>query len=128
MANEKGLNFLAPNAEDTEVIEALFADDDSVSGTAAILAKMATTFTMRNNDYKDNYKMVGDVMAAFFPDGVELKTADQFAVWHLFELKIVKLTRFVIAGMLHADSIHDDAVYSAMIENIVATNPTQIGG
>lgn len=60
--------------------------------------------------------MVGKVMAVLFPDGIPaaLLHADH---WHLFELKIVKLTRFAASGLTHVDSVHDDAVYSAMIES-----------
>ena len=85
----------------------------------AVLREMADTFDARNAVYGDNYRMVGHVMAAFFPEGVTLKTPEDYEVFHLFELKIVKLTRFVIGGMTHQDSIHDDAVYAAMIEAIL---------
>lgn len=93
--------------------------DEPVNVTAAdILVDMAETFKKRNAIYGDNYKMVSKVIAAFFPDGVpsDLVLTDQ---WHLFELKIVKLTRFTVSGLTHVDSIHDDAVYSAMIEMIL---------
>lgn len=86
---------------------------------ADILADMAVTFRERNAVYGDNYKMVGRLMAVLFPQGVsaELLHSHQF---HLFELKLVKLSRFAISGLTHTDSIHDDAVYSAMIEMILA--------
>lgn len=84
-----------------------------------ILRAMATTFDERNKVYGSNYQMVGPIMRILFPDGVppELLGSDQF---HLFELKIVKLSRFAISGLTHADSIHDDGVYSAMIESILS--------
>lgn len=85
-----------------------------------ILAQMAMTYKERNAVYGDNFKMVAKLMAVLFPDGVpaELVTQDHF---HLFELKLVKLSRFAISHLTHQDSIHDDAVYSAMIESILIT-------
>lgn len=85
---------------------------------ADILAGMADTYRERNAVYGDNYRMVAKLVAVLFPRGVppELVVTDQ---WHLFELKLVKLSRFAISNLTHIDSIHDDAVYSAMIEAIL---------
>ena len=82
---------------------------------------MASTYRERNAVYGDNYKMVGKLMAVLFPNGVpaEVLHSDQF---HLFELKLVKLSRFAISNLTHVDSIHDDGVYSAMIESILENN------
>lgn len=92
--------------------------DCPVPTTGNILRAMAETFEQRNKVYGSNYQMVGPIMRILFPDGVppELLGTDQF---HLFELKIVKLSRFAISGLTHTDSIHDDGVYSAMIESIL---------
>lgn len=83
-----------------------------------ILQEMGKTYRERNAVYGSNYRMVGPIMKILFPNGVpaELLGSDQF---HLFELKIVKLSRFAISGLKHKDSIHDDSVYSAMIEAII---------
>lgn len=91
---------------------------------ADILDEMAKTFRERNAVYGDNYKMVGKMMAVLFPKGVppEVLHSDQF---HLFELKLVKLSRFAISNLQHLDSIHDDGVYSAMIESILIENGEQ---
>jgi len=86
---------------------------------ADILAEMAETFRERNKVYGDNYKRVGDVMVALFPEGVELKTQEDFNTWHLFELMIVKITRFANSNLKHKDSIHDAAVYAAMVEYLI---------
>lgn len=83
---------------------------------ADILADMATTYRERNTVYGDNWKNVGQVMMSLFPNGVHLGTAKAFNEWHLFELIVVKLTRFANSKLTHADSIHDIAVYAAMIE------------
>lgn len=86
---------------------------------ADILAEMADTYRERNKVYGDNYKSVGAVMMALFPNGVKLETADQFNVWHLFELLVVKMTRFANSQLTHEDSIHDLAVYAAMVESLI---------
>jgi regulator of sigma D len=54
-------------------------------------------------------------MALFLPQGAppELLHAPHF---HLFELLIVKLSRFAKSNLSHADSIHDAAIYAAMIQ------------
>lgn len=89
------------------------------SKTAAdILVEMADTYRERNAVYGDNYKRVGKLMTVLFPDGVppEILHSDQF---HLFELILVKLSRFAISGLQHQDSIHDTGVYAAMCEAII---------
>lgn len=81
-----------------------------------LLTSMADTYRERNKVYGDNWRNVGNVMMQLFPGGIELRDADAFNTWHLFELIVVKLTRFANSGLTHADSIHDIAVYAAMIE------------
>lgn len=89
-----------------------------MKNAADIMEGMAKTYRERNAVYGDNYKMVGKLMAVLFPHGVpkEVLHSDQF---HLFELKLVKLSRFAISNLTHVDSIHDDGVYSAMIQSIL---------
>lgn len=93
---------------------------------ADILESMAATFRERNAVYGDNYKMVGKMMAILFPNGAppEVLHSDQF---HLFELMLVKLSRYAISGLQHIDSIHDAGVYAAMCEviNIQQSNKEQ---
>lgn len=91
----------------------------SKKDASKILEEMAETFRERNKIYGDNYKSVGSVMTALFPEGVSLKTNYDYNVWHLFELAIVKLTRFANSKLTHEDSIHDAAVYLAMVESIM---------
>lgn len=85
---------------------------------ADVLQKMADTYRERRAVYGDNFRMVGPMMRILFPNGVsaDVVCSDQF---HLFELVLVKLTRFAVSNLSHADSIHDAAVYAAMIEALV---------
>lgn len=86
--------------------------------TPAVLEKMAATYRERNRTYGDNYKRVGAIVALLFPNGIsaDLLHSDH---WHLFELIVVKLTRFAISDLTHMDSIHDISVYGAMIESVL---------
>lgn len=88
-----------------------------------VLRSMAKTFEERNAVYGDNYKRVGAIMRVLWPDGVpgRLATTDHF---HLFELIIVKVTRFAISELKHLDSAHDMAVYAAMIESVLKGDKT----
>lgn len=96
-----------------------------MKNAADILAEMAETYRERNKVYGDNYKRVGAVMQAMFPDGVDLKTEEDFNVWHLFELMVVKMTRFANSDLSHEDSIHDLAVYAAMVESLIRKDKQQ---
>lgn len=91
-----------------------------MSNTAdEILAEMAKTYKDRNAVYGSNYLNVGPVMDGLFPNGVRLSTPEEFIRWHLFELIVVKMTRFAVSGLTHLDSIHDIAVYAAMLETLM---------
>lgn len=91
---------------------------------ADILAEGAATFRERNALYGSNYRMVAPMVRVLFPDGVppELVTRHE---WHLFELMLVKLSRFAISRLRHVDSVHDLMVYAAMIESIVKEEQPQ---
>ena len=84
--------------------------------TPQILRAMADTFEERRKVYGDNFKRVPEVMKILFPEGVpqELLTTTQ---WYLFELLILKISRFASGNLTHIDSVHDAGVYCAMIEN-----------
>jgi hypothetical protein len=87
--------------------------------TADILIEMAETFRERNAVYGDNCVMVGKVMEDLFPNGITLRTAEEHERFHLLYMIIVKLTRFAVSEMTHVDSIHDTAVYAAMLEAFI---------
>lgn len=83
-----------------------------------ILEEAARTYRERNAVYGDNFRMVAPLVKILFPSGVPSDLVVRHE-WHLFELKLVKLSRFAISHLTHLDSIHDDLVYSAMIERLV---------
>jgi hypothetical protein len=87
-----------------------------------VLQQMAKTFKVKNKKYGDNYLNVGKVLKALFPRGITLKTEYDQVLFHWISWKVGKFTRFIQTGMTHLDSIHDDSVYGAMIEDWVRTN------
>lgn len=92
----------------------------------SILMEAANTFRTRGNVYKDNYRTVGLVMKALFPDGITLKTAEDHERFHIFMLGVVKMTRYVKNWATgHQDSVHDQTVYSAMLEMIDAIHKAE---
>lgn len=93
------------------------------NNAANILASAAETFANRNAVYTNNYQQVAPIVKQLWPDGVppELTAQDQ---WHLFELIVVKLTRFANSALTHEDSIHDIMVYAAMIQSIIQEQET----
>lgn len=88
--------------------------------TVKILEEAAKTYAERNAVYGDNFVVVGSVMAAMFPRGVTLTTADDWNRLHILLLGVVKQTRYVENWSRggHQDSIRDHTVYGAMLEAI----------
>lgn len=86
------------------------------STVPSLMEEAAQTFRKRNAEYKDNKDNVGGVMLALFPEGIDLRTKEDYIKWHLFELMVVKMTRYANSGMTHKDSIHDLGIYAFMVE------------
>lgn len=81
----------------------------------------ARTYEERNKVYKDNFRTVGRLMKSLFPNGSpQLTNEDDFNRWHIFELIIVKLTRYAqnYSTGGHKDSLDDILVYVAMLQEI----------
>lgn len=85
---------------------------------ADILAESAATYRERNKVYKDNFHRIGHVMAAMFPEGLTIKTPQDWTRLYFFFLMVVKQTRYVTNWSTggHKDSAHDAQVYGAMLE------------
>lgn len=86
-----------------------------VERASDILAAGAATYAARNKVYGENYRMVAPIMKVLFPYGVPAGVIHSDK-WHMFELLVVKITRFATSKLEHTDSIHDAMVYAAMIE------------
>lgn len=92
----------------------------SLLKTPEILEQMAVTFRERNAIYGDNWRTHTAVMRACFPEGITLKGEFETGMYAWFSIIMGKMTRLANAGFRHQDSIHDIAVYAAMMEGYLA--------
>ena len=91
---------------------------------ADILIQMADTYRERTALYGGNFETVGKLLAALFPDGVEPALLHS-PIFHLFMQQLNKIARFAATDCTHADSVHDCAVYGAIIESLLQPKPKQ---
>lgn len=85
------------------------------------MERATKTYKTRNRVYGNNYKRFGVIMMSLFPEGVLLNTAHQWNRFGILIQKVSKLSRYVTDPMNgHMDSVHDDGVYSFMLEQLDA--------
>lgn len=84
------------------------------------LRKAASLFQEREHIYGANYNRTGAALAAFFPDGIKLKTKEDFTRFHLLTTMVAKLGRhsYNAARGGHQDSLTDLAVYSIILQEL----------
>jgi hypothetical protein len=96
--------------------------DDGIKTVPEMLAALARIYEERGKVYGDDYKNHGKVMVALFPNGLTLKSVDDFNRYSCFKELITKTSRyapnFVKGG--HADSLDDISVYSQMLQELDA--------
>ncbi|QIG71675.1 putative dehalogenase hydrolase-like protein [Rhizobium phage RHph_TM40] len=87
---------------------------------ADLMNDSAELYRQRNLVYGDSYRRHGEIMAKLFPNGVTLKTAEDFNRFGILNMKISKVTRycqnFEKGG--HLDSVIDDGVYTFMLAEL----------
>lgn len=83
-----------------------------------MLAALGDLYRKRNKLYKNNYKHFGTVMFGMFPNGVTLRTAEEFNRFAIFVQLVAKLTRYgqSFADGGHVDSLDDTSVYAQMLQ------------
>lgn len=86
----------------------------------SILEESAEVYKERSAVYKDNFRTVGRVMYALFPDGRPgLQFPEDYDRWHIFELVIVKLTRYANNyDTPHEDSLLDMLPYLGILGSL----------
>mgnify|MGYP003705232801 CR=1 FL=1 len=84
------------------------------------LEQCADMYRLKHTMYGDNYRLVGKVMNNLFPDGITVKTVDDWNRLHLLFLSIVKITRYTnnFHNGGHDDSLLDNIVYLSMLQEI----------
>jgi hypothetical protein len=91
--------------------------------TDAILERAAALFKERIPVYGNNAPKVGNALLALFPDGVTLRTAEDFTRMYLFMMLVVKAGRYANNFHKgHADSLMDMTVFAAMLLSIDELN------
>lgn len=79
-----------------------------------ILEDMAEHFAIRNSEYGGCYLRHGEIMKAFFPNGITLKTEEDQYQFSLFQVAVGKLNRIAASlekGEFHKDSYVDTIIY-----------------
>lgn len=76
------------------------------------------TFATRNEQYGNAYQKQGMMLFSLFPNGVTLKTADDFSRFSTLTMCASKISRYASAfdNGGHEDSAHDLITYAAMLE------------
>lgn len=83
------------------------------------LAALGKIHQERGKVYGDDYKHFGKVLAGLFPEGLTLKTADDFTRFGLFVQMATKMNRYSrqFHNGGHVDSLDDLAVYSQLLQD-----------
>lgn len=104
----------------TEKPMAKFKPEVKVPTAADAMLAGAKTWQERQTTYGSNYVRAAGALAALFPDGVTLKTQKDHERFQIFNLIVVKLSRYTVNWSLggHKDSVHDAMVYAALLESI----------
>lgn len=109
---------------DKNMTEELYPDNiKQISNKVSVpglLRCNANLFESRNAEYGTSYKQIGHVLKSYFPDGLNLKTEEDFLRFAQFHMIAGKLGRYATnfnkGG--HQDSLDDISVYSAMLNEI----------
>lgn len=90
--------------------------------TQRLLEQMRRTHQDRGATYKENYIALGKAMVALFPNGLTLKTEEDFIRYDFLNWMMSKVTRFAQTDLRHVDSIFDASVYGAMLAAFVTVH------
>ncbi len=84
---------------------------------ANILVALAQLQRRKDDEYNGSWTKFGAQMAALFPEGLKLETAEDFGRFALLNWILSKISRY--AGNFkngHPDSLGDAAIYCAMLQ------------
>jgi hypothetical protein len=91
-----------------------------MSGTVSNLERAIKTFKSRDVEYGNAFMNHGDIIKAFFPQGIFLHDEQDMKRFAAFQAIIGKLNRYAVnfSNGGHKDSIHDAICFCAMLEEI----------
>ncbi len=92
--------------------------ENKKSDVSELLLKASETHKERTEVHGHAYDRTGDIYTAFFPNGVTLKTAEDFERFVPFVWCVTKMNRYAenMERGGHKDSAHDLIVYGAILE------------
>jgi hypothetical protein len=67
----------------------------------------------------------GQVMKVLFPQGVQLKNEDEFAVFRLFDRLVGDIVQFANTGMQRPASLRDLSLQAMLLETVIASREKQ---
>lgn len=88
------------------------------------LLEMAATAKSRREQYGDNWRVVGDVLALLYPKGLTAKTPAEWNTLVAVIQVVNKLCRLAASGNTHLDSAHDLGPYAAMAAVLIEQRQT----
>ena len=88
------------------------------------LSQAADMYRYKHSIYGDNYRVIGKLMTLLFPNGLTVKSETDWNRLHLFIMAAVKMTRYAnnYEKGGHEDSVMDNIVYMAMLQEIDEEN------
>ena len=89
-----------------------------VKSVPQALSDLGALYEERNKLYKNNYMHLGHMIAAMFPEGLILKTPEEFNRFALFLMLAHKQSRYAhsLLNGGHIDSLDDMSVYAQMLQ------------
>ena len=84
------------------------------------LSSAAEMYRYKSTMYGNNYLQFGGIMKSMFPNGLTVKTEDEWNRLHLFIMNMIKTTRYAqnFNNGGHEDSVIDGIVYLAMLHQV----------
>jgi hypothetical protein len=84
------------------------------------LAELGKIYAERNAVYGDDYKNHGRIMTVLFPDGLTLKTVEDFNRFSCLKEMVTKIARYAPNFQRggHTDSLDDISVYAQMLQEL----------
>lgn len=89
------------------------------------MTNAAELFFRKNKDYGDSYKRTGEIMTMIYPNGINLKTAEDFNQYNVLTIMIGKIVRYtntkgsdVINHESVKDTLTDLGVYAFMLKDL----------
>jgi hypothetical protein len=86
------------------------------------LSELGELYWQRNALYGDNYKFFGKVLLGLFPNGLHLRTEEDFNRFGVFVQIVSKVSRYAqtFSDGGHGDSLDDTSVYAMMLRELDA--------